>query len=245
MFIGIVTYNREEQFNRIFGFVEHLTNNLICIKDGPLHDYAYNPDLLQLSDNLGVGRCKNIIIDKFLESDEDHLFILEDDVLVKDKELFDFCIRFSEESGLKHFNWNSYRNKSFSYILQYPNFQAKSYTNTEASFSYFHRDFVKEVRFDDEFINAWEHIDMEFVGYQKGFLPPFWCFVSPEKLDEYLECIDEGKSTISGIGENKERYDSGAEYFVKKHGRQVSQIPRSSVESVADSLRTIKEKYSK
>jgi hypothetical protein len=243
MFIGIVTYNREDKFKEILQSIEKLDCKLLCVKDGSLNSYQHHDNLIQLDTNNGVGKCKNILINKFLESNEEHLFILEDDAKIKNIEVFHKCIEFSEESGLLHFNWNSYRNNSFSNIIQYKNFLCHSYNNTEANFSYFNRKFVEKIIFDENYKNAWEHLDIELQGHLQGFLPPFWYFVSPKFLDDDLECIDDGISTITNIGDYELNYNKGSEYFKNKYGMYVSQIPSKSKDEFIQSLKFIKDKY--
>jgi hypothetical protein len=246
-FVGIVTYNREKEFRKVLASVKNLSGvTHYAIKDGPDQNYTPVDGLHQLDVNIGVGRCKNMIINAFLSTEMEHLFIIEDDCHILNKNIFDYCIGFANESGLTHFNWNnSQKNKPVAHVLQYPNYTAYSYRGAEGSFSYFRREFVEEIQYDANYINAWEHIDLEIEGHKKGFLPPFWDFVSPEMLDSMLECIDGGESSISHKDQYLQRVASGAEHFKQKWGMYAKDFPFATKAEVVASLKQIRDKYKK
>lgn len=222
--VGIATYNREKQFERICQSVSGV-DHVLCVKDGGHPPYQYIPPFqyIQKETNSGIGICKNILIDGLLEKGCTHIFILEDDCLVKDNGVWNYCIEFSKETGLLHFNWNDYRYPGFMTAM-FQKYSAIVSTNTEANFSYFHKDFLKEIRFDPAYKNAWEHIDLEIQGERKGFLPPFRTFVSPSGLNQYLELIDDDKSTITGIGEYNRNVADGHYHFMMKWGKSVNEM---------------------
>lgn len=243
--VGIATYNREEQFGRILDSIElPAVDALISIKDGgkPAYTQTFPYDFIELSENKGVAFCKNFLIENLLERGCDHIFLIEDDCLIKDNVVWQYCIEFAKDSGLLHFNWNDYRHKRFA-TAQFPKHTAALCHNTEANFSYFHRKFLEEIRFDIEFHNAWEHIDIELQGEAHGFLPPFRTFISPSDLGNYLELIDEGKSTITGIGNYQQNVIDGHHYFREKWGKGVNEIPLVSMVDFYEKMKQITLKY--
>jgi hypothetical protein len=243
--IAIITYNRPDLYSKVFESVKDSNIDIISIKDGS--DVVYENDFFIKNDiNLGVGKCKKQACDYFLSNPKyDHLFILEDDCYVKNINVFDACIGFRNQSGLTHFNWNSYRYKDFLINVNYRNYAAKAYINAEASFSYFDKIFLRKCMFDVQYMNAWEHLDLEMQGHVKAFLPPFRCFVSPDFLDDMLECIDQGESSISGKFMWQERVHKGALHFKKKWGLFVNEIPFPTKDEIIESLKIIKEIYAK
>lgn len=248
--IGIITYNREEQFNRILRSVElsSVGSRIIAVKDGGCPKYqslTYSDTLYEfyeMSDNIGVGRCKNFLIEKLLEKGCTDIFLLEDDCLVKDNGVWDYCISFKNESGLLHFNWNDYRYPRFTTAV-FDKHKAALCVNTEGNFSYFHKDFLENIRFDENYKNAWEHIDVELQGETKGFLPAFRIFVSPSELSNYLELVDQGESTISGKSGYKENVAKGYQYFVKKWGKDANQWPVVDMATFYERMKNITLKY--
>jgi len=241
--VGIVTYNREENFYKILESIKGV-DHLISIKDGGLPAYAKIPtyDFIQLPHNMGVGFCKNRLIDELLKRGCDDIFIIEDDCLIKDNDVWNYCLSFSKESGLLHFNWNDYRYPRAS-IATFKNHKAALCHNTEANFSYFHKEFLKNIRFDERFINAWEHVDLEMQGEAQGFLPPFRMFLSPIDLNKYLELSDNGESTISGKPLYNERVTTGHKLFFEKWGKNVSDIELPDLNVFRAKMKTITQKY--
>lgn len=247
--IGIVTFDREEKFNRVLNSIElSSVGRIVAVKDGGKPPYKSSSltnkiyEYYEMSDNIGVGRCKNFLIEKLLEKGCEDIFLLEDDCLIKDNGVWEYCLSFKNESGLLHFNWNDYRYKRFTTAV-FDKHKAALCLNTEGNFSYFHKDFLKEIRFDENFKNAWEHIDIEIQGEVKGFLPPFKIFISPSELNEYLELIDDGESTITGKDEYNKNVGEGYQHFIKKWGRDVNSWPIVDLKIFYEKMKEITIKY--
>lgn len=247
--IGIVTFDREEKFNRVLNSIElSSVGRIIAVKDGGKPPYKSSSltnkiyEYYEMSDNIGVGRCKNFLIEKLLEKGCEDIFLLEDDCLIKDNGVWEYCLSFKNESGLLHFNWNDYRFKRI-LTAEFDKHKAAICSETEGNFSYFHKDFLKEIRFDENFKNAWEHIEIEIQGEVKGFLPAFRLFVSPSELSNYLELIDDGVSTIFEDKKAFENVKTGHDYFVKKWGRGVNEWPRIDYKTFYSRMKEITIKY--
>jgi len=249
--IGLITYNREEKFNRVLSSIKlDQIGHIVAVKDGGKSFYNELPytdqkvEFHQLKENIGVGRCKNFILENLLQKGCEHIFLLEDDCLVKDNNVWDYCVSFAEESGLLHFNWNDYRHGRFA-TAEFDKHKAALCHNTEASFSYFHKTFLEDIRFDENYMNAWEHIDIELQGEKKGFLPPFRWFVSPSDLNLYLEDIDSNDSSITNRENYHERVINGHHYFEKKWGKKVNEILPVDNKTFYDKMKEITIKYAK
>ena len=247
--IGVITYDREEKFNRVLSSIElPFVGRIVAVKDGGKPPYKNLPykdqhyEFHQMTENIGVGRCKNFLINQLLEKGCEDIFLLEDDCLVKDNGVWEYCLSFRKESGLLHFNWNDYRYPRFSTAIFHKHKAALCH-NTEGSFSYFHKKFLEEIRFDENYINAWEHIDIEIQGEKKGFLPPFRTFVSPAELGNYLEDIDSNDSSITGRENYTERVINGHHYFENKWGKKVNEIGSVDMKTFYEKMKEITIKY--
>jgi hypothetical protein len=247
--IGLITYDREEKFNRVLNSIElSSVGSIIVVKDGGKPSYKSLPykdqlfEYYEMTDNLGVGRCKNLLIDKLLEKGCEDIFLLEDDCLVKDNNVWEYCISFRKESGLLHFNWNDYRHGRISTAV-FDKHKAAICYDTEGSFSYFHKKFLEEIRFDENYINAWEHVDIEIQGDKKGFLPPFRTFISPSELEKYLENIDTNDSSITGRENYQERVINGHHYLEQKWGKKIEQFQPVDMNTFYEKMKDITTKY--
>lgn len=239
--VGIVTYNREKQFCRIKNSIKDV-NIVFTIKDGGKDKYSVDVDQ-ELQSNVGVGKCKNIAIQTLLDKGCEHIFLLEDDCLVKDNNVWKYCIDFSKETGLLHFNWNDYRYPKIG-MAECGKFIANLCHNTEANFSYFHRIFLEKIRFDENYFNGWEHADLELQADILQFAPSFGIFMSPSELSQYLELIDDGESTITNKSvDYMYRIQQGRNYFIKKWGKDILELYNFNINNFKQKFTTIKNKY--
>jgi hypothetical protein len=245
--VGIVTYNRPERFKEAFDAIQNpLIDRYYHVKDGGSPKYNNYKDLHQLPENKGVGVCKNIIIDNLINQGCEHIFVLEDDCLITNEGVWRYCIDFSKHTGLLHFNWNNYREEDKNHVkVMFPEFEALISYNVEANFSYFHRDFLKEIRFDETYVNAWEHVDLEYQGVLKGFSPAFRMFVSPFHLSQFMRVNDAGKSSIVGYPLHKERIVEGYNYWLTKWGNRVTDIGPIPIDKFKGKMQEITKKYAK
>lgn len=250
IFIGIVTHKREKFFHNLIHSISNIPwtdNTLMVYKDGSEFQYhdiivPHGTIYLEAIENKGVGYTKSRIIEEFKISDKDHLFIIEDDVLVKDIGVFDYFIKFSECVGIKHINWNNCTPelKSPRFAVQYDaadEMTAIINRDCSGAFQYFHKDIINHFSIDLEYKNAWEHVDIELQLCIKGYNPPFWAFITPKHVDKYLAMQDPGNgSTITQEPQYKEFLYKGYEYFQKKWGFHVKQIPIVSDQMVIEYL---------
>jgi len=238
---GIITYNREKQFSRIKDSIKHV-DVVFSIKDGGKDKYSVPVDVV-LDTNVGVGKCKNITIQSLLEKGCEHIFLLEDDCLIKDNRVWEYCIEFSQQTGLLHFNWNDYRYDKIG-IAEWGNLKASLCYNTEANFSYFHKSFLEKITFDENYFNGWEHADLELQADRLGFAPSFGIFISPFDLSQYLELIDDGESTITGKSlEYMDRIQKGRNYFNNKWGKDIMELYDFDMINFKNKFKEIKQKY--
>lgn len=239
--VGIVTYDRQEKFDQIVKSVKDV-DVVFSIKDGGKPDYSSKVDL-QLKQNKGVGVCKNIALQHLLDKGCQHIFLLEDDCLVLDNNVWQYCVEFSKQTGLLHFNWNDYRYNRWG-IGECGDYKVSLCMHTEANFSYFHKTFLEKIRFDENYFNGWEHADLELQAERLGFAPSFGIFVSPYELNNYLKLIDDGESTITNKSlEYKQRISDGGLYFFKKWGKDIMSLYDFDLENMKKKFKIIKEKY--
>jgi GT2 family glycosyltransferase len=241
--VGVLTYDRPEQFSKVLNSIKGV-DYVVGIKDGgkPSYTKIPNVDFYEMKTNIGVGACKNVALEILCNKGCDHIFLVEDDCLITDNVVWKYCIEFSKESGLFHFNWNDYRYGSFARAKFQTHFAILS-NNTEANFSYFRKEFVENIKFDEKFVNAWEHVDLEMQGCEKGFLPPFRTFICPADLGKCLKLIDNNISTISGKDNYNQRVTEGFTYFTQKWGKSVNDIVPVPMDEFYEKMKKITLKY--
>lgn len=250
----ITTFNREENLKVLLQSVDiSKFNEIIIVQDGGGNQYSDKTlevlnntfTFLQFQENVGVGICKQTAINKaLLDEKNEHIFLVEDDIAVKNNEVWDYYIEFSKKFGIYHTNWNDYRYKSVKFEVKVDEFTGIVTRDTEGSFSYFHRNLFKFCEFPPDMKNAFEHISVELQLIENYLLPPFWNFICPKGTDEYLKHLD-CESTITDKENYSENYKASNSAFIRRHKTQVSDIPDSPQEKVLERIKFLKDTYSR
>jgi hypothetical protein len=197
----------------------------------------------------------------------DYIFIIEDDMLVKDENVFDKYIETYKKSGIHHFNYgpgspfNRKQNIAFDLhnrhlldqhsepnprlIIDYGNdTKVALYEHTVAMFSFFTREVLEKVGYlDEEFYNAWEHVDHTYRIIKAGYHPPFWYFADIADSDKLLTEAP-GAIDNSSIANKSEQWQKnvygGREIYKKKHGHYPNMPPPVTKDEVLVIIKKLK-----
>jgi hypothetical protein len=101
--------------------------------------------------------------------------------------------------------------------------------------------------FDENYINAFEHIDFAYNLIQKKLAPPFWYFPDLYNSEDFLKEIDGSSldSTITNKKKYKENVKLSAEHFIKKWGHFTTDILECSHQEVLKFLVFLQQHYSR
>lgn len=211
--IAIITYNRPDSFKECLEFIyKNKTDEMIlCAVKNKNVDYGDDSwkDMLDkfihVPDHLGVGYCKNRALEYFLKEDCTDIFLIEDDTVVTDINVFDVYINTAKHYGLKHLNcmYHSYHYVNYKKVFE----QQKprlTITNTETGlnlslyfdiygcFSYYEANSLKRVGlFDERFINAMEHVEHTMRYINLDWYTPFRWFADVADSSKYFKNISE------------------------------------------------------
>jgi glycosyltransferase involved in cell wall biosynthesis len=253
--VGMVTYNAPHRIKQSAVTVPIWIKHFVIVNDGTPYEpdvYPKHAYVIQHETNKSVGVAKNTAMKYLLEQGCEHIFIMEDDVLLQTDEVFDKYIKTSIYTGIKHFNYalqgpaNKKGAQGFSTLderakqenLSEPNprqiikygegVEVALYPNCVGAFSYYHKDVLEDVGFFDEFYrNAWEHVDHTMMTYRKGYTTPYWWFADINESWKYIKdiegCIE--NSTIGHTPEWHKNFNNGFIHFKQKHGFGPTQVP--------------------
>ena len=260
--VGMVTYKAEDRIKQsgktIPGWVKHF----VIVNDGTPYDESSYPEhahIIQHEENKSVGQAKTTAINYLMEQGCDHIFIIEDDILIQNEDVFDRYIKTSLNTGVKHLNYalqgpaNKKGAKGFEnleeraqqanltepnprQIVKYPDgYEIAMYPNSVGAFSYYQREVLEKIGgFDNVYKNAWEHVDHTMEAYKQGFTTPYWWFADINESWKYIKdiegCIE--NSTIGHTPEWQENYRRGYLHFKKKHGFGPTEVPDSKPEQI-------------
>lgn len=269
--IGICTCNRPDYLRNLLNSLKPCQKQIDClvvVNDGsPVTDFDLSfGEWIDNPRNLGVGKTKNRIMRYLLDKGCDYIFTIEDDMLVLDPDVFTKYIQAYKASGIHHFNYgpgspfNRKQNIAFDLhnrhlldqhsepnpklVIDYKDIKISLFEHTVAMFSFFTKEVLENVGLiDEDFYNAWEHVDHTYRIIKAGYHPPFWWFAdiydSHKFLTEAPGAID--NSSIANKSEQwQKNVYGGREIYLKKHGHYPNQPPYVTQNEVIESLKRLK-----
>lgn len=256
--VAVITCSRENMFQKCIASIPSI-DTLIVINDGDtLNNVPTNvKEFIQHTKNVGVGLSKNEALRHLLQDGCEHLFLVEDDMLIANPNVFVDYIHAAENSGIWHMNFgyhgpanknpNNYDEKAPRQILNYDGIDLAFNRHCVGSFSYYYKNIIRAVGYMDEMLrfNNFEHVEHTYRIIKAGLHPAFWWFADLANSDEYIK--EQAKpSPLSSRSEKwKEDFSCSAEYFKYKHGYVPTHVPDTTEDDVLLQLESIKNNYAR
>lgn len=234
--IGIVTCNRPTFLKKLVDSIRDRSDcELIIINDGkPFLMEGYNYYVEDNDTNLGVAKSKNKALKHLLNLGCDHIFLIEDDMLIKDSNIFEVYINASKKSGIQHlmFGYHGPANKNGiskgkpcpRLVVDYGDFSLAFNQHCVGAFCYYSRKSLEDVGLiDEKFRNAFDHVSHSYELALKGYSTPYWWWADLANSLDYIEeqaCSEENSSIKTPESMNKwqDNIRSSMEYFKEKFG---------------------------
>jgi GT2 family glycosyltransferase len=223
----------------------------------------------------GVSKNKNLGFKYLFNQGCDYIFMIEDDCRIIDHAIFDKYIEASHVTGIQHFNfgpgapWNrkqknphlkgdlSRRAEAEQYSAPAPRMVVEYnddvaiclYEHVIGMFSFFTRKGLEIVGFfDEDYYNAWEHVDHTLRFIDANLTSPFWHFADIRDSELYISAQKDEKAN-SSLSKNEEEFNKivsdGISVFKNKHNIVPGQIKQKSKSDILSILKTIRKEYSK
>lgn len=217
--------------------------------------------------NLGVGKSKNRAIQQLLDKECDYIFIIEDDMIILDELIFDRYIEAHKASGIHHFNYgpgspfnrkqtiqnfdlhnrhllDQHTEPNPKLVIDYGNIKVSLFEHTVAMFSFFTREVLEKVGLiDDDFYNAWEHVDHTYRIIKAGYHPPFWWFADLYDSHKYLTEAPDAINNSSIANDSEQWHKNvygGREIYKQKHGHYPNEPPFVTKDQVIEIIKQLK-----
>lgn len=198
--LGITTYNRPDYFARCINSVQaHLfdvADVIFVYNDGSKEPYKniYKvlPEKIRIKHNpknRGVAHAKNYLLRRMIDAGCDYMFLLEDDIIVKSPKAVLEYVRLSELSGIEHFLFAHHGTENIGKLYLDKN-GIELYTACIGAYCMYTRNVIEKVGyFDENFVNAFEHVEHTFRVAKSGYTTPFPTYPDLKHSRDYLEEI--------------------------------------------------------
>lgn len=272
--VGLITCNKQDRFKQSAPLIPNV-DEFVVVNDGlpyPNDIYPKNAHVIQHGRNMCVGISKNDAMRYLMQKGCRHIFLVEDDILIQKPDVFEAYIHAAENSGIWHLNYalqgpanrkqvaqgamnveergkllqNSEPNPRAK--IDYDGIEIALYPNCVGAFSYFLSSVIKAVGYHDEqFKNAFEHVEHTYRIIKAGLHPPFWWFADLGNSQNYIDnipgCIE--NSTISHTPEWIQNFQKAMAYNKFKHGFTPQETPDTPSEKVLNILEELKKNYAR
>ena len=236
--ICIVTCSRESMLNNLLKSLRACIgkfDELVIVNDGddvwisPWGPMRYH--YIKNETNLGVGKSKNKGMQYLLDKGCDYIFVIEDDMIIKSDRIFEEYINASKISGLQHLLCGTHgpANKCGiskgklqpRKVIDYGNLKIALYQHCVGAFCFYTRECLEKIGLHDEnYLNAFEHVDHSYMLAKAGFCTPYWWWPDIENSTNLIEeqACSEDNSTIRPRKDWQQNIQESFQYFYKKHG---------------------------
>jgi hypothetical protein len=261
--IGYITCDAPDRVAQTYPTIPKGIGELVVVNSGCILKEDMLPQatkIIQSGKKVSVAIAKNRALRYLMESGCDHIFLIEDDMIVKDAGIFGAYLKAAEVSGIWHMNYalqgalnraqdvdadvktlqdlNSLRSDSTPAPrgkLEYDGgIKLAFYPHALSSFQYFYRGIIKNVGyFDERYVNAFENVDYIYRVIKKGLHPPYGWFADLDNSDYYLDSLEDC-NTNSVLREDEEYGENML--FAKQWFKGKYEIPPELVPDTDDAL---------
>lgn len=254
--VGIITCNRPEMFKKLYESIPFdKIHELVIVNDGKeIEKTVPFGHVINHSTNIGVGESKNEALRDLINSKCDFIFLIEDDMVIKNPEIFNEYIKYSKKTGIHHFLFgyhgpaNKLNNISGGephprVVVDYgDDIKVALNLHCVGAFCMYTRSSLNCVGlFDEEFKNAFEHVHHSYMLCQKGFCTEYWWWPDVHNSYDFIEeqACSEHSSAIRPRADWQSNIQTGFKVFQKKTGYSPVEVPNLDFETVKKKLKDL------
>lgn len=253
--IGIVTCNRENFFNKLKDSIGDAYPIYVANTGDSNYGNSGVKHFYKFAQKTPVVFGKNHLMRTMYADGIDHIFILEDDILIKDVSVFEKYVKAAIKTGLFHLNFGFSQKENLDalgkpiikHTVDYGDGVKIVLTeNILGAFSYYYKGILKNIGLMDEMFseNAFEHVEHTYRVIKAGLLPQFWNFPDVDQSWEYIENQGSFNDTVIRT-DNDYRMKTvrALNHFEKKHGIKIFEILHLPDSEVLQRLNDIERNY--
>lgn len=254
--VAITTFNSESYFDDLYNSLPHnKIDHLVVVNGGEPYSKAYEHCHWIQHDTVKFASvARNDGLRYLSQFNDDHIFIIEDDMIIKSPDIFEEYIEASAQSGIQYFGFRSNAwasgpigartpRISFQYKTDGPVIQL--YKNTCNEFTYRSKRCLNEVGLYDERFQYTFDIEWLYRASCSQMCPPFWYFPDIANADNLIMNNPVAVSRMNPNEERTAKLGPNYELFNQLHSTYISQVPDTGMEELADRINFIKQTYGK
>lgn len=243
--LGVVSFNRPQILSNLLDNLDSFSwggarTRLVVIDEPYSHEKYHNlrhqtEHEVLFKKRGGVGSAKNLVLSYMLSRKCEHIFIMEDDLLLKSRKVCESYAGYAKRLGVPHLNFalhgplNKGRGRWLTWRRGLNLEKVWVFPDCVGAFSYYTSEIIDLVGgFDENFFNAWEHVEHTWRISLTKQIPPFWYFMDHPQSANLIQEIDGaiGISVIRGLSEHHSNISRGRSYWMKKHNGFLPPRPR-------------------
>jgi len=256
--VGIVTYNRRDFLDKLLESVVLCAegiDELVIVNDGDelLNiDLPSNCTLLQNDININVGASKNRAMRHLLDKGCEYIFTIEDDIIIKDKDIFNKYIAASKKTKLQHFNFGFSQLENldrqhqpvYKKVIDYGDGVKLVLTeNILGAFTFYTREALQTIGLHHKDFNKGhgDHLELTYRAYKHGFGSPFWWFADLYGSWDMIE--NQSNFASDSVVRNEDfadRFNTARQTFKSLHGCDIFEVPNNGDQYAINILKEIK-----
>jgi GT2 family glycosyltransferase len=250
--IGIITCNRPDFFFKCYESIpSKYINDLVIINDGKPFDFIGKGHVIQHETNKNVGYSKNEAMTYLLDAGYDYIFTLEDDIIIKDPDIFEKYIEASNKTGIQHFNFGFSQRENldnnlkpvYRKTIEYKDVKIVLTPNILGAFTFYTRKAIQTIGLHHKDFNKGhgDHLELTYRAAKHGFTTPFWWFADLYGSWDMIE--NQSNFTTDSVVRNKDfekNFNEARSIFKRLHGCDIFEIPQTTDEEIIKILKNIK-----
>jgi glycosyltransferase involved in cell wall biosynthesis len=261
--VGIITCNRVKFLKKLINSLSGARiDHLILVNDGePIEevDKFFPPSLRNVytvhnnePQRQNVGASKNTAMRYLLNHNCDYIFTLEDDIILKNPNIFNIYIQAYKQTGIHHFNFGfSQRenldenlNPVYRKIVDYGETKIILTPNILGAFTFYTKHALQTIGLHYHEFNKGhgDHLELTYRAGVNGLTTPFWWFAD---IYESWKLIENQSDLVSdSIVRNPETFQDyfseARNIFKKLHGRDIFDVRQPTESEVIKILKKLK-----
>ena len=249
--VAIITCNREDMYRVCMDSI-HVDwyDELVTVNDGESIECTKGRYIE--TGGVGVGVAKNKAMQHLLDKGCDYIILVEDDMRFK-KDIFSTYIKASKITGIQHFmfGYHGPANKAGisggkptpRKVIDYGDIKIALNQHCVGAVTFYTKDCLDAIGLHDEnYTNAFEHVDHSYRLAKAGYSTPYWWWSDIANSLDYVEeqACSENNSSIRPRSDWQSNIEKSAIYFLHRHDVHPVQVPDTPIKEVVSILKEFK-----